>query len=83
MTLAEALRSHCKDIRILTHCGGGNFKKQIKRADKSGAQLAVIVGESELANNTVSVKYLRDHNTEQKTIEFSELLELLKVDGKA
>lgn len=43
----------------MQHCGGGNFKKQLKRADKSGAEVAVILGEEEVANQMVSIKYLR------------------------
>jgi len=63
--LAEQWRDQVSDIRIQCHCGGGNMKKQMKRADKSGAQIALILGEDEIANNTVTVKYLRGQQEQQ------------------
>lgn len=63
--LAEQWRDQVADIRIQCHCGGGNMKKQMKRADKSGAQIALILGEDEIANNTVTVKYLRGQQEQQ------------------
>src|SRR5690606_37737917 len=54
---AERLRDAGLDV--ILHCGGGGFKAQFKRADASGAQLAVIVGVDELARGEVSVKWLR------------------------
>ncbi|PCI61857.1 MAG: histidine--tRNA ligase [Gammaproteobacteria bacterium] len=58
--LAELWRDQVPDIRIQCHCGGGNFKKQMKRADKSGARIAVILGEDEIAEQKVTIKYLRE-----------------------
>jgi len=55
--VAEELRNH--GLSVMQHCGGGSFKAQMKRADASGATLAVIIGEDEAANNEVSVKHLR------------------------
>ena len=55
----ESLRAAIPDISVIQHLGGGSFKSQFKRADKSGAQWALIYGESELANGTVTVKALR------------------------
>ncbi len=63
--LAEQWRDQVSDIRIQCHCGGGNMKKQMKRADKSGAQIALILGEDEIAQNTVTVKYLRGQQEQQ------------------
>jgi histidyl-tRNA synthetase len=60
--MAEELRAQLPTLKVMTHCGGGNFKKQMKRADKSGASLALIIGEDELANNQVVVKPLRNDN---------------------
>jgi len=57
MRLAEELRSGLPNIRIETHCGGGSFKSQMKKADKSGAAIAIILGEDELASETVQVKF--------------------------
>lgn len=56
---AEKLRDGAPSIKFQLHCGGGNFKKQLKKADRSGAELALIFGEDEVTNQTVSVKYLR------------------------
>jgi histidyl-tRNA synthetase len=55
--LAEELRNH--GLSVMQHCGGGSFKAQMKKADASGATLAVILGEDEAAKNEVSVKHLR------------------------
>ena len=55
--VAEELRNH--GLSVMRHCGGGSFKAQMKRADASGAVLAVILGEDEAAKNEVSVKHLR------------------------
>ncbi len=74
--LAEQWRDEVKEIRIQCHCGGGNMKKQIKRADKSGAQVALILGEDELANQVVTVKYLRGQH-EQQSVALTEVPSLL------
>ncbi|WP_299002814.1 histidine--tRNA ligase [uncultured Shewanella sp.] len=58
--LAEQLRTRLPHCKVMTHCGGGNVKKQMKRADNSGASIALIIGENELENNQVVVKHLRD-----------------------
>jgi len=76
LVLAENLRSDCPNIRLECHCGGGSFKSQIKRADKSGARIALILGEDEVASGTVGVKYLREDRP-QKTVAQSELSGLL------
>ncbi|MDG1752409.1 MAG: histidine--tRNA ligase [Thalassotalea sp.] len=74
--LAEQWRDDVSDIRIQCHCGGGNMKKQMKRADKSGAQVAIIIGEDEIANEKVTIKYLRGQH-EQQSMAFSEVPSLL------
>lgn len=63
--IAYELRQAMPGVRIMSHCGGGNFKKQIKRADKSGAAVALIIGENELAEGKVAVKPLRNDNEQQ------------------
>lgn len=70
--MAESLRDEFPELRIQNHCGGGNFKKQMKRADKSGAKVALIIGEDELANGQISVKYLREQ-LPQETVSMAEL----------
>ena len=64
MTLAEELRTH--GLRVELHCGGGNLGNQLKRADRSGARFALILGESEQASNTVMVKDLRRSDPQQQ-----------------
>lgn len=65
LVLAEDLRSQCPNIRIESHCGGGSFKSQIKKADKSGAAVALILGEDEVASATAGVKFLREEKPQQ------------------
>ena len=57
--LAEALRANSPYLRVQVNCGGGNFKTQLKKADRSGAEIALILGETEAAAGEVGVKYLR------------------------
>ncbi len=71
--LGEKIRSKYPSVTLVQHCGGGSFKSQIKKADKSGAQWALILAEDELKNDTVSIKFLREQK-EQKTIQQSELM---------
>ena len=65
LVLAEQLRSQCPTIRIESHCGGGSFKSQIKKADKSGAAVALILGGDEMASATAGVKFLREEKPQQ------------------
>ncbi|MBU3823742.1 MAG: histidine--tRNA ligase [Candidatus Oceanisphaera merdipullorum] len=75
--LAEQLRDQLPTLNVLSHCGGGNVKKQLKRADKSGAGIALILGEDEVARGEVTVKYLRGQG-EQQTLTLDELIAQLK-----
>ncbi len=77
MQLAERIRDELPFVRLLTNCGGGNFKSQLKKADKSGADIALILGEDEANAGTVSVKFLREE-TEQKTLPFDEVIAYLR-----
>ena len=61
---AEALREH--GFGVLTHCGGGSFKSQMKKADGSGAPLAVVIGEDEAASGEVGLKPLRGPGGQQR-----------------
>lgn len=70
--LAEQLRDQLPDVGFVLHCGAGNLKSQFKKADKTGAQLAIILGEQEVENSTVSVKFLRERK-EQQQVPQSEL----------
>ena len=57
MPLAELLRDH--GLRVECNCGGGSLKSQMKRADRSGAAYALLLGEAEVLADSVSIKYLR------------------------
>lgn len=74
--LAERLRSELSDLRIMLHCSGGAFKKQFKRADKSGAKFALVLGDDEVANNQVIIKDLL-RNGEQQTLAINEVVSYL------
>ncbi|WP_261882624.1 histidine--tRNA ligase [Vibrio pelagius] len=58
MQLANELRDNIAGVRVMNHFGGGSFKKQFKRADKVGAVVALVLGENEVADNTVVLKDL-------------------------
>ncbi|MGF1695113.1 histidine--tRNA ligase [Vibrio lamellibrachiae] len=58
MKLAEQLREQVPGLRVMSHFGGGNFKKQFKRADKVGAAVALVLGENEVTSNKVVFKDL-------------------------
>jgi len=79
LQLAESLHNAFPAIRLLTHCGGGSFKSQMKKADRSGAQLALIIGEDEINNDQISIKYLRD-NRPQQVVEMNELTSFLSTN---
>jgi histidyl-tRNA synthetase len=59
LTLAEKLRDELPGMRIETNCGGGSFKSQLKRADNSGAQFALVLGDSETDKQVIGLKSLR------------------------
>ncbi|MCB1597837.1 MAG: histidine--tRNA ligase, partial [Gammaproteobacteria bacterium] len=65
--VAESLRDGAAPLRVETNCGGGGFKSQMKRADRSGATVAVLLGEDEVASGTAVVKPLRTE-VEQTTV---------------
>ncbi len=66
LLLAERLRDAVPGLRIETHCGGGSFKSQFKKADRSGAPLALILGEEECQQGRVGIKPLRDDGEQQQ-----------------
>jgi histidyl-tRNA synthetase len=77
LLLAERLRDENPGLGILSNCGGGSFKSQMKKADKSGAAIALILGENEINEGTVTVKFLREQK-EQQTISQNDITEFLK-----
>ncbi len=78
LKLTHYLRSKVHGLRITLHCGGGTLKNQFKKADKSGALYAIILGEHELKTHSVSFKPLRE-DSPQQTLYQDELAEYLKL----
>ena len=77
LKLAETLRTEDSSLRILLNCGAGSFKSQMKKADKSGARVALIIGDDEIEKSTVTIKQLRTE-AEQITVEQVNLLQSLR-----
>ena len=65
IVLTEKLRDEIPELRLSMHCGGGSFKSQFKKADKSGAAYALILGEDETAKHQISLKSLRTDAKQQ------------------
>jgi histidyl-tRNA synthetase len=72
LLLSEQLRDSLPTLRIMTHCGGGSFKSQFKKADRSGAHFALVLGDEELEQGRAGLKALREQ-TDQETVEFTVL----------
>jgi len=75
LRLAETIRNEAPGLKLQVNCGGGSFKSQFKKADKSGAEYAIILGDDEVSRGEVSVKSLRSEQeqqtlTQQQTITF-------------
>ncbi len=66
LSLAEKLRDAAPGLRLMCHCGGGSFKSQFKKADRSGARFALVLGEGELERGVVGVKPLREEGAQQE-----------------
>ncbi len=66
LPLAETLRDAVPGLRVETNSGGGSFKSQLKRADRSGARIALILGEDEIARRVVTLKPLREDETQRQ-----------------
>jgi histidyl-tRNA synthetase len=77
LLLAEKLRDGEAGLRIEVNSGGGSFKSQFKRADKSGARFALILGEEELAERQIGVKPLRQE-AEQLTVTWEQVANIIK-----
>jgi histidyl-tRNA synthetase len=83
MELADNLRNQIRGLSVITNPGNGSFKSQFKRADRSGATLAFVLGEDELESRAVSIKHLRDDEPQEK-VEWSNLVGWLNIwlDGQ-
>ena len=66
--IANRLRRDIGNVRILANCGGGSFKSQFKKADRSGAGFALILGEEELQRGVVGVKSLREDRAQKEVL---------------
>ncbi len=77
MALAEDIRRARPDLQVITNCAGASMKSQFKRADKSNAAVALIIGEGEISDGTVSLKLLREQ-TQQQTVPRAQLLDVLQ-----
>ena len=80
--LAEKIRQQSQHIKVLTNCGDSSLKNQFKKADKSGAKIALILGEDELEKEQLTVKYLREEKPQIsiKWNEISSFLDKIKLD---
>ena len=72
LQLSEKIRQQFPQVKMISHCGGGSMKSQMKKADKSGADIVLILAEDELKNEQLTVKYLREKK-QQITVSFDEL----------
>ena len=72
LLLSEQLREALPALRVLTHCGDGSFKSQFKKADRSGAHYALVLGEEEIQRREAGLKPLRERG-EQQTVAFDAL----------
>ncbi|MGZ8095509.1 MAG: histidine--tRNA ligase [Methylosarcina sp.] len=80
LRLAEVLRNEIPSLKLQIHCGGGSFKSQFKKADKSGAEFAVILGEDEVNMDKIGLKTLRlesESENSQQTLSQSEAIAFL------
>ncbi|NCF45474.1 MAG: histidine--tRNA ligase [Proteobacteria bacterium] len=75
---AKRLRAELPGRRIRLHMGAGNFKKQLKKADASGARVAVLVDADSVASNMLTLKHLRDAELGQETLVLSAALARLQ-----
>ena len=78
LTISENLRTHFPKAQIIVDNTLSNFSAQMKRADKSEAALALLIGEDEMKTDTITVKFLRD-GTPQQTINLNNLVDFLRL----
>jgi histidyl-tRNA synthetase len=75
LKIAELLREEC--VRVVSHCGGGSMKQQMKQADRSGAEYALILADEEISKEVVTVKMLRKKG-EQQQVNIGEIVEFIR-----
>jgi histidyl-tRNA synthetase len=77
LRLAETIRNEAPGLKLQVNCGGGSFKSQFKKADKSGAEYAIILGDDEVSRGEVSLKSLRSEQ-EQQTLSQQQTIAFLQ-----
>ena len=77
LPLSEEWRNEVKGLKLQVNCGAGSIKSQMKKADKSGASLALILGDDELEKGVITIKFLREKK-EQEVIVMNEVADYLK-----
>jgi len=78
LQLADRMRSEESTLSVISNMGGGSFKSQLKRADKSTARYAIILAENELEQGLIGLKDLRTTGHEQQLVAYEQLIEVLK-----
>lgn len=81
ISYAERIRNELPGLALQMHCGGGSFKSQFKKADKSGAQYALILGDEEAASAQVSIKNLREQQAQQLMSQDEAIVFLKQLQG--
>jgi histidyl-tRNA synthetase len=77
LILSEKIRDLGHGISVVMNMDGGSFKQQFKRADKSGSDLALIIGEEEIESGTVAIKSMKT-DQEQKRVDEAKLMDEIK-----
>jgi histidyl-tRNA synthetase len=77
LRFAETIRNEISGLKLQVNCGGGSFKSQFKKADKSGADYALILGDDEVSRGEVSVKSLRNNQQEQQNMSQQQAIKFL------
>ena len=78
LRFSETIRNEFPGLKLQVNCGGGSFKSQFKKADKSGAEFAIILGDDEVDRGEVSIKSLRNDN-EQQNMPQQQAIQFLQV----
>ena len=81
LLLGERLRDALPGLTLQVHCGGGGFKSQIKKADKSGARLALILGDDEVDQGLLGIKFLREERDQETLDQQAALARLAELLG--
>ncbi|MEF3074384.1 histidine--tRNA ligase [Methylobacter sp. Wu1] len=77
LRFAEVIRNEIPGLKLQVNCGGGSFKSQFKKADKIGAEYAIILGDDEVSRGEVGIKSLR-HEQEQQTLSQTQAIAFFK-----